>query len=130
MRIAHPSASSLGRAAAIAGTAAAVALFAGCGDSDSDSGAGGAGGGSGNALTASTDGAQIFKAANCSSCHTLAAAGAEGRIGPNLDEDKPDAAKVVEYVTNGEGTMPAFGKRLSAEQIQAVADYVAESAGK
>lgn len=127
MRTAHLFGFPLGRAAAIAGTAVAVALFAGCGDSGSgDSGKSG----SGNSLTASTDGAEIFKAASCASCHTLAAAGAEGRIGPNLDEEKPDAAKVSQYVTNGEGTMPSFKSRLSAEQIQAVSDYVAEAAGK
>lgn len=121
----------LGRAAAIAGSAAAVALFAGCGDSGSgDAGnAGGGGSAATESSTASTDGAQVFKQ-NCASCHTLAAAGGEGRIGPNLDEEKPDAGKVTEYVTNGEGSMPAFSKRLSAEQIKAVSDYVAEVAGQ
>ena len=126
-----PTASHLGfsfsRAAAIAGTAAAVALFAGCGGNGEPSGSGG---GTAKAITASTDGAQIFKEATCASCHVLAAAGAKGNIGPNLDENKPPAAEVVENVTNGNGSMPAFKGRLSTAQIQAVADYVEQVAGK
>ncbi len=126
MRIARLTGSTFGRAAAIGGTAFAVALFAGCGD-DSGSGSSDA---PAKTITASTDGAQIFKEATCASCHTLAAAGGEGRIGPNLDNEKPPAAEVVEKVTNGDGSMPAFKGRLSTEQIQAVADYVEQVAGK
>ena len=39
-------------------------------------------------------------------------------------------AAVVTQVTNGGGVMPAFGGKLSAAQIQAVAKYVSSSAGK
>jgi len=76
-----------------------------------------------------TNGAAIFKA-NCSSCHTLAAAGATGTVGPNLDQLKPAMAIVVHQVTNGGTIMPAFKGKLSAAQIQAVAKYVSSSAGK
>ena len=76
-----------------------------------------------------TNGAAIFKA-NCSSCHTLAAAGATGTVGPNLDQLKPAMAVVVHQVTNGGAIMPAFKGKLSAAQIQAVAKYVSSSAGK
>jgi cbb3-type cytochrome c oxidase subunit III len=76
-----------------------------------------------------TNGAAIFKA-NCSSCHTLAAAGATGTVGPNLDQLKPAMAVVVHQVTNGGAVMPAFKGKLSAAQIQAVAKYVSSSAGK
>ncbi|MDO9353220.1 MAG: cytochrome c [Solirubrobacteraceae bacterium] len=130
MRTALTSSSPLGRSAAILATAFAVAVFAGCGGDDSGSGSGSGGGGSVKTITAATDGAQIFKEATCASCHTLAAAGAEGRIGPNLDENKPPAAEVVEKVTNGDGSMPAFKGRLSTEQIQAVAEYVASVEGQ
>ena len=75
------------------------------------------------------DGASVF-AQNCSSCHTLAAANATGTVGPNLDQLKPSKATVVHQVTNGGGGMPAFGDRLSPAQIDAVAAYVASSAGK
>jgi cbb3-type cytochrome c oxidase subunit III len=76
-----------------------------------------------------TNGEAIFKA-NCSSCHTLAAAGSTGTVGPNLDQLKPAMAVVVRQVTNGGAIMPAFKGKLSAAQIQAVAKYVSSSAGK
>jgi cbb3-type cytochrome c oxidase subunit III len=76
-----------------------------------------------------TNGEAIFKA-NCSSCHTLAAAGSTGTVGPNLDQLKPAMAVVVHQVTNGGSIMPAFKGKLSPAQIQAVAKYVSSSAGK
>ena len=86
------------------------------------------GGGAGGEITA-TDGAEIFADAGCGSCHTLAAAGTTGTIGPNLDDAQPNKALVVDRVTNGQGAMPSFSDRLSQEQIDAVATYVSESAG-
>jgi mono/diheme cytochrome c family protein len=77
-----------------------------------------------------TDGAAIFKGAGCAGCHTLAAAGATGTTGPNLDQLKPSMAIVVTQVTNGGAVMPAFKGKLSPAQIQAVARYVSSSAGK
>jgi len=68
-----------------------------------------------------TDGAAIFKGAGCAGCHTLAAAGATGTTGPNLDQLKPSMAIVVTQVTNGGAVMPAFKGKLSPAQIQAVA---------
>lgn len=66
----------------------------------------------------------------CLACHTLKAAGAEGTVGPSLDELKPDLERALQAVRNGVGIMPAFGDKLTAEQIEAVARYVAETAGK
>lgn len=86
-------------------------------------------GGGGGAIEA-TDGKEIFAAAGCGSCHTLAAAGTNGTIGPNLDETTPDHALVLDRVTNGKGAMPPFKGRLTDEQIQAVADYVSQNAGQ
>jgi mono/diheme cytochrome c family protein len=104
---------------------------AGCGGDDEDE-SGGA------ATTAETttetttdggaDGAAVF-ADSCGSCHTLAAAGTSGTTGPNLDDLQPDAATVEEQVRNGGGGMPAFEGQLSDAEIEAVATYVAESAG-
>lgn len=74
------------------------------------------------------DGKAIFSS-SCASCHTLAAAGASGTIGPNLDDSKPDEALVRQRVTNGMGVMPSFKDQLSEEQIAAVAKYVSENAG-
>ena len=79
-----------------------------------------------------TDGAKIFKGAGCAGCHTLAAASATGTVGPNLDQlaSALTAAIVANQVTNGGAVMPAFKGKLSTAQIQAVAQYVASSAGK
>jgi cbb3-type cytochrome c oxidase subunit III len=86
--------------------------------------------GGGGQLTEATDGETIFAEAGCASCHTLAAAGATGTIGPSLDETQPDEALAVDRVTNGQGGMPSFRGRLTEEQIQAVAEYVAQNAGR
>ena len=77
-----------------------------------------------------TDGKAIFASAGCSGCHTLAAAGASGNVGPNLDEAKPSKELAIDRVTNGRGGMPSFKGQLSDAQIEAVATFVAENAGK
>jgi mono/diheme cytochrome c family protein len=67
---------------------------------------------------------------NCAGCHTLAAAGAQGAVGPNLDDLKPSYDVVLASVTNGKGAMPAFSGTLSEDDIKNVSAYVAENAGK
>ena len=76
-------------------------------------------------------GKEVFQSAEagCGSCHTLADAGTSGSVGPNLDEAKPDAALVVDRVTNGQGVMPSFKGKLTEQQIEAVAAYVSTVAG-
>ncbi|PPE67214.1 c-type cytochrome [Caldimonas caldifontis] len=61
----------------------------------------------------------------CAVCHALNDAGAEGAVGPSLDELRPDAERVAKAVRNGIGVMPAYDKTLSAAQIEALALYVA-----
>ena len=46
------------------------------------------------------------------------------------ERDPPDAALVVERVTNGQGVMPSFKGTLDPQQIQAVAQYVSSVAGQ
>ena len=75
------------------------------------------------------DGAGVFAEAGCGSCHTFAAAGASGTIGPNLDESQPSKELAIERVTEGAGAMPSFADQLSPEQIAAVAEYVSQNAG-
>ena len=75
------------------------------------------------------DGEAVFAEAGCGGCHVLEAAGASGTVGPNLDESQPPKELVIDRVTNGQGAMPAFGDSYSAEQIEAVADYVVASTG-
>lgn len=85
--------------------------------------------GTGIEAEAPTDGKTIF-ATSCGSCHTLSDAGTTGAVGPNLDESRPSKDLVVDRVTNGQGAMPSFKDSLDAQQIEAVADYVAGAAGK
>lgn len=79
--------------------------------------------------TGAADGSAVFASAGCGSCHTLAAAGSSGSVGPNLDDLQPDAAAVEAQVRSGGGSMPSFEDDLSDAEIAAVAAYVAESAG-
>jgi mono/diheme cytochrome c family protein len=85
-----------------------------------------AGGGAGGDATA---GKAVFNTAGCSGCHTLKDAGASGNVGPNLDDLKPDAARVQKQVIHGGGAMPAFKGQLSDKQIADVSAYVAKVAG-
>ena len=75
-------------------------------------------------------GAKVFTSAGCGSCHTLAAAGASGQIGPNLDAVKPGFDQVQAKVESGGGGMPSFAGRLSEDQIRDVAAFVAKNAGR
>jgi len=65
----------------------------------------------------------------CAVCHTLAAAGATGAVGPPLDELKPDAARVATALRNGVGSMPSYKATLSEQQIELLARYVARASG-
>lgn len=66
----------------------------------------------------------------CGGCHALAAAGATGQFGPDLDQLKPTRARVEAQVRNGGGGMPPFQGELSDAEIVAVARYVSASAGR
>ena len=63
----------------------------------------------------------------CGLCHMLSDAGTEAEIGPSLDELQPDETMVRAAVRDGVGVMPAFGDALDDDQIQAMAEYVAEA---
>jgi mono/diheme cytochrome c family protein len=69
-------------------------------------------------------GKAVFTSSGCGSCHTMAAAGASGTIGPNLDTSKPSVALITSRVKSGKGAMPPFGSTLTAAQIADVATYV------
>src|SRR4051812_49044823 len=83
----------------------------------------------GGTQQASAQGKQIFTQ-NCAGCHTLKDAAATGKVGPNLDDLKPDEPTVERQVTNGGGAMPAFKGQLQPDEIKAVAQYVSSVAGK
>ena len=84
----------------------------------------------GGKKAAKPNGKQVFATAGCGGCHTLKDAGTSGNVGPNLDQLKPSKATVQHQVEVGGGAMPAFKGRLSAAQIDAVAQYVSSVAGK
>ena len=79
---------------------------------------------------AQAQGKQIF-IQSCGTCHTLADAGTSGKVGPVLDQVKPDKARVLAAIKNGglgSGTMPA--NIATGKDAQAVATYVSSVAGK
>ncbi len=65
----------------------------------------------------------------CAVCHTLQAAGAEGAIGPVLDELKPEAARVAKALRDGIGQMPSYKDKLSEAEIAALAHFVSKASG-
>ncbi len=65
----------------------------------------------------------------CAVCHTLQAAGAEGQIGPVLDELKPTADRVMAALRQGVGVMPSYAERMSDADMRAVASFVAHATG-
>jgi mono/diheme cytochrome c family protein len=88
-------------------------------------------------------GRELFSA-HCGVCHTLAAANAVGKVGPNLDQLRPPESLVLHTINNGclqkpltsnspqnclgQGTMPAG--ILQGRQAVQVSQFVARVAGK
>ena len=70
-----------------------------------------------------TAGKQVFLTAGCTGCHTLKAAGSTGTIGPNLDDAKPNLARIFDRLTHGKGAMPSFAA-LGSTKIANVAAFV------
>ena len=110
---------------AVLGVTAAL-LGAGCGGGDEEQAPAGTGGDSGPTETAA-NGKEAF-ARTCGGCHTLADAGTNGQVGPNLDDVKPDAAQVKSAIADGPGAMPQ--NLVTGPDADAVAEYVAGAAGK
>jgi mono/diheme cytochrome c family protein len=77
------------------------------------------------------DGRQLF-GEYCASCHTLAAARADGKVGPNLDRLMPPEGLVADAVERGRqrgsGTMPEG--IVQGEDVDAVSAFVAAVAGR
>src|SRR4051794_9794506 len=78
-----------------------------------------------------THGRRVF-AQNCSTCHSLSAARASGKVGPNLDELRPPKGLVLNAIeqgrARGQGQMPA--ELVTGEDAQDVAAFVAAVAGR
>jgi mono/diheme cytochrome c family protein len=80
---------------------------------------------------ADNEGRELF-GQHCAICHTLAAANAVGKVGPNLDILQPPKSLVLTTIQNGlqigSGTMPA--DLVVGKQAEDVADFVSTVAGK
>jgi sulfite dehydrogenase len=63
----------------------------------------------------------------CGICHALADAGTKGEIGAKLEELQPDEPRVLQAVRAGLGVMPRYDDKLTREQMEAVAYYVARA---
>ena len=74
-----------------------------------------------------TAGKAVFTSAGCGGCHVLKAANSAGTVGPNLDDRKPELARILDRVTNGKPPMPAFKGQLTDTQIADVAAFVFQS---
>ena len=81
--------------------------------------------------TAQAEGRRLFTY-NCGTCHTLAAAGTAGRVGPNLDQMRPNKALVLDAIAKGRakglGQMPS--ELLVGEEAEKVASFIEASAGR
>ena len=106
---------------------------------------GGGGGGGEEEGGGAADGKTLFASGTspaCGSCHTLADAGANATIGPNLDEvlKGKDAAFIKESIENPgaevakgfqDGIMPTnYGDTLPPAEIEALTNYLVEVATK
>ncbi len=89
--------------------------------------AAGCGGGNGS-QSASSDGGSLFNEAGCAGCHSLTAAGARARVGPDLDALKPTFEQVASQVREGGSGMPAFAGELTDQEIAEIASFVADTA--
>ena len=83
-------------------------------------------------LTASEERGRTVFARECATCHTLRAANAVGRVGPNLDQLHPPKALVLDAIAKGRaqgrGQMPAG--LVDGQDAQDVASFVAAVAGR
>jgi cytochrome c oxidase subunit 2 len=97
-----------------------------------------AGGGGGGGEAAAPKGEQIFTSAGCSGCHTLKAAGATAKVGPDLGKLSQANANFIRtsivdpsaFVEKGfkDGVMPQnFGQQLSKQELDALVKYLLES---
>ncbi len=95
----------------------------------------------GGSANVDTEGEQIFTSTGCGSCHTLAAAGSTGEIGPVLDGVLPgqsaDAIRTsiidpADTISDGfpEGTMPSdYSDVLDETQLDILVEYLKTNAG-
>lgn len=84
-------------------------------------------------------GRDLFTGEGCDRCHSIAAIGAAGKLGPRLDMLDDDAEDIAESITDPrdeiedgypEKLMPAdYAKRLDDGELRALAAFVAAASG-
>jgi len=96
---------------------------------------------------AAVSGAAVFKNNGCSACHTLTAAGATGKVGPDLDKLPQSAQQANQplqqfvetsitdpeaYIAPGypKNVMPQTFKSLPKAQLDALVQYLIQSSKK
>ncbi len=83
-----------------------------------------------NPALAVSKGEAIFKS-NCAQCHVNGGNivnRAKTLKKADLEKNNMDSAAIITQITKGKGAMPAFGRRLKKDQIEAVAAYVLDQA--
>jgi len=73
------------------------------------------------------NGPSLFASAGCGACHSLAAAGSTGTVGPNLNTARPALALAEFRIKNGGLDMPPFDGQLSLQQIADLATWIYNS---
>lgn len=83
-------------------------------------------------LPAESDAAKVYKA-NCALCHSANGSGdsASGKALKAKDLRSPEVqgksdAELAEVIAKGRGKMPAFGQKLSADQIKSLVAFIRE----
>ena len=83
-------------------------------------------------LTAAQEAGREKFSQACQQCHTLKAANATGRVGPNLDVLRPPKELTVDAIikgrAQGRGQMPSM--LFTGKEAEEVADFVAATAGR
>ena len=70
-------------------------------------------------------GRRVFVSAGCGACHMVAAAHTHGRIGPDFDtSERLTRAQILLQINAGGGSMPSFRDSLTAQQKNAVTEFV------
>lgn len=83
-------------------------------------------------LTASEERGRTLFGEHCKNCHSLKAAAAVARVGPNLDQLRPPKALVLDAVHNGRarGNGQMAAGLVEGKDAQDVASFVAKAVGK
>jgi hypothetical protein len=74
-------------------------------------------------------GEAVFTQEGCNRCHSLAAIGADGKLGPRMDAIDDEAAENAQYIASSQrgddNIMPRdYGERMSRTELQQVSELI------